>query len=100
MNGTDDLRPGRGDPPPRLNDPSPLRGANGISFGPDGLLYYPHMMSGEVLRMPPDGGGPETVVAGVPRPVAVRFDRAGELFVLSCDLEGTITRADPATPTR
>ncbi|MGJ7905359.1 hypothetical protein ACOQFL_02630 [Actinopolyspora sp. H202] len=70
---------------------------NAMRFGPDGWLYYPHMMTNEVLRIPPEGGGPEHVVSGPPMPVAVRFDRAGELFVLSCDAAGTITHVDPGT---
>ncbi|SDJ66271.1 Streptogramin lyase [Actinopolyspora mzabensis] len=70
---------------------------NAMQFGPDGWLYYPHMMTNEVLRIPPEGGAPELVVSGLPIPVAVRFDRAGELFVLSCDAAGTITHVDPDT---
>ncbi|WP_456241036.1 hypothetical protein [Actinopolyspora lacussalsi] len=70
---------------------------NAMRFGPDGRLYYPHMMTDEVLRISPEGGEPELVVSGVPIPVAVRFDRAGELFVLSCDAAGTITHVDPET---
>ncbi|WP_186405173.1 SMP-30/gluconolactonase/LRE family protein [[Actinomadura] parvosata] len=56
---------------------------NAMQLGPDGRLYYPHMLTGEVFRVPLDGGAPELVAADVPDPVAVRFDRAGALLVLS-----------------
>ncbi|WP_327595281.1 hypothetical protein [Streptomyces chartreusis] len=74
---------------------------NAMQLGPDGHLYYPHMMSGpnplltgQVWRIPPDGGAPEVVADDVHQPVAVRFDRGGVLHVLSRGPEGIVTRID------
>ncbi|SDT16562.1 outer membrane protein assembly factor BamB family protein [Actinoplanes derwentensis] len=67
---------------------------NAMQTGPDGYLYYPHMITGEVYRISPDGGTPELFAEQVHEPVAVRFDRAGTLFVLSRDAGGTLTRID------
>jgi sugar lactone lactonase YvrE len=67
---------------------------NAMQLGPDGLLYYPHMLTGEVFRIPPGGGDPEPVATGVHEPVAVRFDRAGVLLVLSRGVAGIVTRLD------
>ncbi|MEV4053627.1 PQQ-binding-like beta-propeller repeat protein [Amycolatopsis sp. NPDC049688] len=79
-------------------EPSVLTGelamGNAMQLGPDGRLYYPHMLTGEVFRIPPDGGTPELVASDVPEPVAVRFDRAGTLLVLSRGAAGVITRID------
>jgi sugar lactone lactonase YvrE len=69
---------------------------NAMQLGPDGRLYYPHMLTGEVFRIPLDGGEPELVAADVPDPVAVRFDRAGTLLVLSRGESGIVTRVDLA----
>lgn len=67
---------------------------NAMQRGPDGCLYYPHMMSEQIWRIPPDGGAPEMVADQVDRPVAVRFDRGGVLHVLSLGPEGRVTRID------
>jgi sugar lactone lactonase YvrE len=67
---------------------------NAMQLGPDGLLYYPHMLTGEVFRIAPGGGAPELVATGVHEPVAVRFDRAGVLHVLSRGVAGIVTRVD------
>ncbi|MFC4563390.1 SMP-30/gluconolactonase/LRE family protein [Nocardiopsis mangrovi] len=67
---------------------------NAMQLGPDGHLYYPHMMTGEVWRIPPDGGTPEVVAEDVHHPVAVRFDQGGVLHVLSLGAEGIVTRID------
>ncbi|WP_344485853.1 hypothetical protein [Nonomuraea monospora] len=67
---------------------------NAMQLGPDGRLYYPHMLTGEVFRVPLDGGEPELVAADVPDPVAVRFDREGVLLVLSRGESGFVTRLD------
>ncbi|MET9251473.1 hypothetical protein [Nonomuraea sp. NPDC003709] len=69
---------------------------NAMQLGPDGQLYYPHMLTGEVFRIPLDGGEPELVAADVPDPVAVRFDRAGALLVLARGASGIVTRVDLA----
>ncbi|MEU5259816.1 hypothetical protein [Amycolatopsis sp. NPDC021455] len=67
---------------------------NAMQLGPDGALYYPHMLTGEVFRIPPDGGTPELVAADVHEPVAVRFDLGGVLHVLSRGAAGIVTRID------
>ncbi|MFE8962406.1 hypothetical protein [Streptomyces iakyrus] len=67
---------------------------NAMQLGPDGCLYYPHMIGGQVWRIPPDGGDPELVAEDVHDPVAVRFDRGGVLHVLSRGPEGIVTRVD------
>ncbi|MEU3647345.1 hypothetical protein AB0E59_28455 [Lentzea sp. NPDC034063] len=68
---------------------------NAMQAGPDGHLYYPHMLTGEVHRISPDGGAPELVADGLHTPVAVRFDREGALLILSAGAEGEITRISP-----
>ncbi|MEV0622064.1 hypothetical protein AB0I81_52715 [Nonomuraea sp. NPDC050404] len=67
---------------------------NAMQLGPDGRLYYPHMLTNEVFRVPLDGGAPELVAADVPDPVAVRFDRGGALLVLARGESGIVTRLD------
>jgi sugar lactone lactonase YvrE len=67
---------------------------NAMQLGPDGCLYYPHMVSNQVWRIPTDGGVPEVVAEDVHDPVAVRFDRGGVLHVLSRGPEGFVTRVD------
>ncbi|GAA3564269.1 SMP-30/gluconolactonase/LRE family protein [Amycolatopsis ultiminotia] len=67
---------------------------NAMQLGPDGFLYYPHMLTGRVFRVPPGGGTPELVADRVPAPVAVRFDRGGLLLVLSHGAGGVVTRID------
>lgn len=84
-----ELFPGGGEPVVLAND---LPMGNAMQLGPDGHLYYPHMLTGEVYRISPDGGTPELVADGVHVPVAVRFDREGVLLILSSGAEGEITR--------
>lgn len=67
---------------------------NAMQLGPDGCLYYPHMMTNEVWRIPVDGGSPEVVAREVHDPVAVRFDRGGVMHVLSRGAAGIVTRVD------
>ncbi|MFK0156563.1 hypothetical protein ACIQVL_22540 [Streptomyces sp. NPDC090499] len=67
---------------------------NAMQRGPDGHLYYPHMMTGQVWRISPDGGEAEVVAEAVHEPVAVRFDQGGVLHVLSRGAEGIVTRID------
>ncbi|HWO68669.1 MAG TPA: PQQ-binding-like beta-propeller repeat protein [Umezawaea sp.] len=67
---------------------------NAMQLGPDGCLYYPHMLTNRVYRVPVDGGEPELVAEDVHEPVAVRFDRGGVLTVLSRGAAGYVTRLD------
>ncbi|NYI03459.1 Vgb family protein [Allostreptomyces psammosilenae] len=83
---------------PDGRDPVVLTGGlavgNAMQLGPDGHLYYPHMVTNQVWRIAPDGGAPELVAEGVHEPVAVRFDLGGVLHVLSRGVEGIVTRLD------
>ncbi|MFE0802773.1 hypothetical protein [Streptomyces sp. NPDC058812] len=83
---------------PDGGDPAVLTGGlalgNAMQLGPDGHLYYPHMITNQVWRIPPDGGVPEVVAENVHEPVAVRFDQGGVLHVLSRGVEGIVTRVD------
>ncbi|MFH8470308.1 hypothetical protein [Streptomyces sp. NPDC017991] len=73
---------------------------NAMQLGPDGLLYYPHMIGNQVWRIPPDGGLPELFAEHVDDPVAVRFDKGGVLVVLSRGPAGIVTRIDLSTGAR
>ncbi|OON82821.1 hypothetical protein [Streptomyces tsukubensis] len=86
-----ELFPGGGDPVVLTEG---LALGNAMQVGPDGCLYYPHMLTGEVWRIPVDGGEPELVAAGVHEPVSVRFDQGGVLLVLSRGVAGIVTRVD------
>lgn len=88
----------RGDEPVVLAEGLAL--GNAMQEGPDGLLYYPHMITGQVWRVGLDGGDAEQVAEEVHEPVAVRFDREGMLHVLSRGEEGIVTRIDPDTGQR
>ncbi|MFE4537643.1 hypothetical protein ACFRKB_21565 [Streptomyces scopuliridis] len=83
---------------PDGRDPVVLTGGlalgNAMQVGPDGCLYYPHMMTNQVWRIPVDGGVPEVVAEEVHDPVAVRFDQGGTLLVLSRGVAGIVTRVD------
>ncbi|WP_255306304.1 hypothetical protein [Streptomyces sp. Wb2n-11] len=87
-----ELFPGSGGSPRVLTEGLAL--GNAMQLGPDGHLYYPHMVTDQVWRIPPDGGEPELVAEGVHEPVAVRFDRAGVMMVLSRGRAGIVTRID------
>jgi sugar lactone lactonase YvrE len=86
-----ELFPGGGEPVVLTGG---LAMGNAMQLGPDGALYYPHMLTGEVFRIPPDGGSPELVADRLPGPVAVRFDAGGALLVISRGPEGIVTRIE------
>ncbi|MEW2356497.1 hypothetical protein [Spirillospora sp. NPDC029432] len=93
-----ELFPGGGDPVPLAGG---LAMGNAMQLGPDGCLYYPHMVGDQVWRVPADGSGPPELVAErVHEPVAVRFDQGGILTVLSRGAEGIVTRIDLDTGRR
>ncbi|MFJ1580182.1 MULTISPECIES: hypothetical protein [unclassified Streptomyces] len=92
-----EMFPGGGDPVVLTDG---LAWGNAMQLGPDGLLYYPHMIANEVWRISPDGGVPELVAKDVDDPVAVRFDRGGVLVVLSRGVAGIVTRIDLRTGAR
>ncbi|MEU8352741.1 MULTISPECIES: PQQ-binding-like beta-propeller repeat protein [Streptomyces] len=87
-----ELFPGSGDEPRTLAGGLAL--GNAMQLGPDGRLYYPHMVTGQVWCVPLDGGEPEPVAENVHEPVAVRFDRGGVMLVLSRGRAGLVTRID------
>ncbi|ANZ40351.1 hypothetical protein BBK82_34320 [Lentzea guizhouensis] len=86
-----ELFPGGGEPVVLAEG---LAFGNAMQLGPDGHLYYPHMITNEVHRVSPDGGPPELVAGDVHQPVAVRFDLAGQLIVISRGEAGIVTRID------
>ncbi|GGX90375.1 hypothetical protein GCM10010358_50440 [Streptomyces minutiscleroticus] len=63
-----------------------------LELFPDGR--DPVVLTGQVWRIPPDGGTPEPVAEDVHEPVAVRFDEDGVLHVLSRGAAGVVTRVD------
>ena len=72
-----------------------------FAFGPDGYLYVPSMMEGTILRMDVDAdpATEEVVAEGLSLPVAVAFDSAGRLFVVTSPdgVQGAIEQIDLAT---
>ncbi len=101
--GIYELDPDLEDPPvPLFADVAPITGANGMDFGPDGLLYFPLFFSGEVARADVTNVTPgvdptvEVVADGFRVPSAVKFNSKGELHV--SDLAaGQIVKVDLAT---
>ncbi|WP_424186274.1 hypothetical protein ACOBQX_00265 [Actinokineospora sp. G85] len=86
-----ELFPGGGEPVALAGG---LALGNAMQQGPDGALYYPHMLTNQVFRTPLDGGPAELVAEDVHEPVAVRFDRDGVLHVVSRGAQGIVTRFD------
>jgi sugar lactone lactonase YvrE len=86
-----ELFPGGGEPQVLAEG---LALGNAMQRGPDGHLYYPHMLTNQVWRVSPDGGAPELVAEDVHEPVAVRFDLGGVMLVLSRGHAGLVTRID------
>ena len=72
------------DPPPGAGDPellvSGLAGGSGSTVGPDGALYVPEPVSGEVSRIDPDTGE-TTVVASCLPPQVLVGDAGGAMDV-------------------
>jgi sugar lactone lactonase YvrE len=83
--------------PPRLIIPAPLGFLNGMDWGPDGLLYGPLWIPGEVVRIDVDSvpAVPEVVASGFGNPAAVKFDSQGNLYVAD-QMTGEISRIDIA----
>jgi sugar lactone lactonase YvrE len=85
-----ELFPAGGEPRVVLSD---LMTPNAMALGPDGLLYYPLVMLGEIWRTDLEGERPERVAAGLAVPTAVKFDRRGGLTT-TCGLTGEIVDID------
>ena len=80
--------------PPRLvcSEPGWL---NGMDFGPDQRLYAPSFRHEKIVRINVDTGEMETVLEGIRRPTAVKFDSQGFLYVTTFS-PGTVFRVDVA----
>lgn len=72
---------------------SGLNLANALAVGPDGMLYFPQLATGEVCRVALEGGPAERVVDGLAVPTAVKFDNRGNLLVLQA-LTGEVSSVD------
>jgi sugar lactone lactonase YvrE len=81
--------------PPRLIAEN-LGFLNGMDWGPDGFLYGPLWLKGEVVRIDVDTGTITTVADGFGVPTAVKFDSQGRLYV-GDHLRGEILRLDTET---
>ncbi len=66
---------------------------NACAVGPDGLLYFPEVLSGDIWRVPLEGGERERFIGGMATPPAVKFDNRGALMVLESHT-GDVTRID------
>lgn len=81
--------------PPRLIVEN-LGFLNGMDWGPDGFLYGPLWLKGEVVRIDVDTRTITTVAGGFGVPAAVKFDSQGRLYV-GDHLRGEILRLDTET---
>jgi sugar lactone lactonase YvrE len=66
---------------------------NACAVGPDGRLYFPEVLSGDIWRVPLDGGERERFISGLHTPPALKFDNRGALMVLESHT-GEVTRID------
>lgn len=66
---------------------------NALCAGPDGFLYYPAVVAGEVWRVHPDHGKPELVIGGLAMPTSVKCSPAGHLVVTEAGI-GRISTID------
>jgi sugar lactone lactonase YvrE len=69
---------------------------NSMSFGPDGRLYSPCNLTGEIIRWNLDTGEHEVVFKIPSPPSCVKFDTKGRMLVTEF-LTGTVTRYDMNT---
>lgn len=73
-----------------------LSRAQGIAFGPDGLLYAASEQTGQILRFDPSSGKNPVVFATVPSPVGLAFGLDSNLYVVSNNPDGVL-RCDHKT---
>ncbi len=102
----DEFRPGgrlweldpSGERPPRLllDD---LVTPNALAVGPDGALWFPQVVAGEIWRYDLDDGSARMVFDGLASPCAVKFDSLGRLLTPE-SASGAVTRIDLATGAR
>ena len=76
----------------------PMGYLNGFDFGPDGYLYGPLILKGEIVRVDVDTNPAtvETLVSDLTFPAAVKFDSQGRLHFAD-QMTGEITRLDMDT---
>jgi sugar lactone lactonase YvrE len=74
---------------------------NALCLSPDGHIYFPQVMLGEIWRVPVEGGEPERFVGGIAAPIAVKVDADGGVLT-PASMTGELLRFDPVTrtPTR
>lgn len=82
----------KGTNPPRLLAQN-LGGFNGMDMGPDGRLYGPLWYHGQVASIDTATGTIEIVANDLATPAAVKFNHAGELFVVD-QARGQVLRVD------
>lgn len=69
---------------------------NAMEVGPDGMLYFPQMVTNEICRVSLDGGPVEKVAGDLGVPDSVKFDSKG--FIVSTQVaSGQVLRIDPRT---
>ncbi len=72
---------------------------NACAVGPDERLYFPEVLSGDIWRVPLNGGERERFISGLHTPPALKFDNRGALMVLESHT-GEVTRIDLQTRSR
>ncbi|MDI6099419.1 hypothetical protein QLQ12_12525 [Actinoplanes sp. NEAU-A12] len=82
----------------RLINPTPLRGSNGIAFGPDGRLHVAEYLPGRISAVDVTTGDVEVVVAPdgpIASPDDLAFDADGAMYVTDL-APGRVWRRTPA----
>jgi len=69
---------------------------NAMEVGPDGMLYFPQMVTNEICRVSLDGGPVEKVAGDLGVPDSVKFDSKG-CIVSTQVASGQVLRIDPRT---
>ncbi|HEY2107911.1 MAG TPA: hypothetical protein VGH29_19095 [Candidatus Binataceae bacterium] len=72
---------------------------NACAVGPDEHLYFPEVLSGDIWRVPLNGGERERFISGLHTPPALKFDNRGALIVLESHT-GDVTRIDLQSRTK
>ena len=72
---------------------------NAFAMGPDGALWFPQVLAGEIWRLDPDTRALERRFTDLATPTAVKFDAQGRLLT-SEGGAGRLTRIDLATGAR
>jgi hypothetical protein len=65
-----------------------LAWCNALERGPDGRLYLPQVLTGEVVSVDPDRPGVRRELQGLATPTAVKFDARGRLVVSVASNDG------------